>query len=167
MASQWYSLVSQNLYMAKILLAQLEHADEHAQVSGQPPAALREALTQGATELLLRGRSTLLIMIARYHQQKHATPSSLAELKALIPYEVQEIENLELLCDDHRSWWNHLGQLERSMVQPAAPKKTVSAENIIAISAEEGPDRSSERLQQTLKAMAEFARALEDQHGEW
>ena len=167
MASQWYSLVSQKLYMAKLLLAQLDHADEHAQVSGQPPAALREALLQGATELLLRGRSTLLIMIARYHQQKHATPGTLAELKALIPHEVPEIENLEWLSGDHRSWWSHLGQLEKSMSQPAAPKKTVSAENIIAISAEEGPDRSPERLQQTLNALTEFARGLEEQHGEW
>ncbi|HLT12691.1 MAG TPA: DUF6586 family protein [Marinobacter sp.] len=167
MASQWYSLVSQKVYLARLLLAQLEQTDELAQSSDQPPAALKEALTQGVTELLLRSRSSLLTMIARSHQQKHAAPQSLDELKALIPYEVQEVENLELLAGDRSSWWNHLAQLEKAISQPPAPKKTVSADNIIAVSAEEGPDRSAKRIQESLTALAEFARALEERHSEW
>ncbi|WP_372965752.1 DUF6586 family protein [Marinobacter sp.] len=165
MASQWYSLASQKLYLAQILLAQLGQANQIAK-AGQS-VALREALTQGIAELLLRARATLLTMIARYHQQKHAEPRSLEELKALLPYDTQEIDNLEALAADMNSWWYHLEQLEKAMKQPPVPKKTVSAENIIAVSSEQVTDRSPESLEKTLTAMIEFTRALEERQSEW
>ncbi len=166
MASQWYSLVSQKLFLASTLLNKLESAtgDETAP---RHPAADKEALSQGATELLLRARRLLLIMIARCHQRKKETPESLAELEALFPYEVHEVALLKELSETAGSWWHHLDQLESALSQPPVTRKNVTTENIIAISVEQGPDRSVEGLKQTLTAMTRFARSIEDQHGEW
>ncbi len=166
MASQWYSITSQKLYLAKILLSQLDQPIEQAQINPQT-AILKEAITQGAIELLLRARSTLLVMVAQYHQQKDAEPLSLEELKARISYETQDLEDLETLQSIPSSWWNHLVQLEKALKQPPVPKKTVSADNIIAISTEDVADRSAKGLQKTLTAMTDFARAVEDRHSEW
>lgn len=166
MASQWYSLTSQKLYLAKILLAQLEQPIERAQVNPQS-TMLNEAMTQGVIELLLRARSTLVVMIAQHHQQKGSEPLSLEELRTRIPYETEDLEELETLQRSPTSWWNHLAQLEKTLKQPPTPKKTVSADNIIAVSAEDGADRSAKSLQRTLTAMTDFARAVENRHNEW
>lgn len=66
MASQWYSLVTQKLFLAKTLLDQLE---------APAPAPRQEALTQGAVELMLRARKLLLVMIARHYQERRAMPA--------------------------------------------------------------------------------------------
>jgi hypothetical protein len=58
-------------------------------------------------------------------------------------------------------------QLERLQSRPPATKKTVSSENIIAVSADTGPDRSATALLKTLNAVKHFADDLEDQHSEW
>lgn len=166
MASQWFSLTSQKLHLAKILLAQLEQPIEQAQIN--PKSTLQnEAITQGVIELLLRARSTLMIMIAQHHQQKTSEPLTLDELKTRIPYDTQDLEDLETLQRSRTSWWSHLEQLEKTLTQPPAPKKTVSADNIIAVSAEDGADRSAKSLQTTLAAMTDFARTVEDRHNEW
>ena len=166
MASQWFSLTSQKLYLAKILLAQLEQPIEQAQVNPQS-ATRNEAVTQGVIELLLRARSTLMIMIAQHHQQKTSEPLSLEELKVRIPYQTQDLEDLDALQRSRTSWWSHLEQLEKAQTQPPSPKKSVSADNIIAVSAEDHADRSAKSLQNTLAAMSDFARAVEDRHNEW
>ncbi|MFV8571408.1 DUF6586 family protein [Marinobacter sp. SBS5] len=159
-------MTSQKLYLAKILLSQLEQPIEQAQVNPQS-AILKEAITQGIIELMLRARSALVVMIAQHHQQKDAEPLSLDELKTRIPYETQDLEDLETLQYTPSSWWNHLAQLEKALKQPPAPKKTVSADNIIAISTEDVADRSAKSLRETLTAMTDFARAVEDRHNEW
>lgn len=166
MASQWYSLTSQKLYLAKILLSQLDQAIDQAQVNPQN-TMLSEALTQGTIELLLRARGSLLVMIAQHHQQKDSEPQSIDDLRAKIPYETQDLADLETLQSTPSSWWNHLSQLEKALTQPPTPKKTVSADNIIAISAEDGADRSAKSLNNTLTAMTEFVRAVENRHSEW
>lgn len=50
---------------------------------------------------------------------------------------------------------------------PPATRKTVDTENIIAVSAETGPDRSAQALLKTLNAIKHFADDLEEQHSEW
>lgn len=167
MASQWYSLISQKLYLAQVLLRQLDQAEQCALTSGQPPAILKEAETQAIAEMLLRARDILLVMIARCHQQKTATPRTLQELKSLLPYEAQEVAALEVIATEPDSWWSHLEQLDRALGQPPVTKKTVSAENIIAIATENGPDRCSGALEKTRAAMTLFARELEERHSEW
>ncbi|MGC8119415.1 DUF6586 family protein [Marinobacter sp. VGCF2001] len=160
MASQWHSLVCQKLFLAKTLVARTEHAEEL-------PAADREALIQGAVELMLRARQLLLTMIARCHQNKAATPTTVDELETLFSYPIAEIGTLRELIDTTGSWWQHLDQLERALSEPPKPRKTVTDENIIAISAEQGPDRSAEALKSTLAAISATARAIDDQHSEW
>ncbi|PKM02999.1 MAG: hypothetical protein CVV16_10360, partial [Gammaproteobacteria bacterium HGW-Gammaproteobacteria-6] len=91
MASQWYSLVAQKLFLANTLLARLESDTKRS-------AAETEALSQGSAELLLRARRTLLVMIARYHQHKAEKPQTLAELETLFPYEVHETRLLRELA---------------------------------------------------------------------
>ncbi|GGC75536.1 DUF6586 family protein [Marinobacter halophilus] len=166
MASQWYSLVSQKLFLASTLLTRLE-SDGGNENTSRNPAADKEALSQGATELLLRARKLLLIMIARCHQHKAGKPDSLTELEALFPYEVHEVQLLKALSDTAGSWWHHLDQLEEALSQPHVTRKNVTTENIIAISVEQGPDRSPAALKHTLAAITRLARSIEDQHGEW
>ncbi|MDP4546747.1 MAG: DUF6586 family protein [Marinobacter sp.] len=166
MASQWYSLTSQKLNLAKTLLSQLNQTIDQAQVNPQS-TMLNEAIIQGTVELLLRARRTLLVMIAQHHQQKDSEPLPLEELRTRIPYETQDLADLEILQSTPSSWWNHLSHLEKALKQPPTPKKTVSADNIIAVSAEDVADRSAKSLNDTLTAMTEFARAVENRHNEW
>lgn len=166
MASQWYSLVSQKLFLAGTLLARLE-SDTANGNTGQNLTAEKEALSQGATELLLRARQSLLIMIARCHQHKAENPGTLAELEALFPYEAHEVQLLKELSDTSENWWHHLDQLEAALSQPPVTRKNVTGENIIAISVEQGPDRSADALKSTLAEITRLARSIEDQHSEW
>lgn len=169
MASQWHSLVSQKLFLARTLLGQLDDAAEGP--SGRPgneaeQALRREAAIQGAIELLLRSRRLLLVMTARLYQQRTEELASLAELAALTG-ENSDVARLRELEHTSGSWWNHLDQMERSQGRPPATRKTVSADNIIAVSAESAPDRSASALHKTLRAMKNFADDLEEQHSEW
>lgn len=164
MASQWYSLVSQKLYLAKVLLEQAQAAPS---AGSHPTSAVQESLNQATVEMLLRAKQALLAMIAGCYQQKAARPGSLAELKGLLAYEVPEVSELELLAASDGNWWSHLQELERLLSEPAAPKKHTSTENVIAVSADNTPDRSLPALEQTRAAMMAFARRLEEQHSEW
>ncbi len=167
MASQWYSVVSQKLYLARVLLTQLEQAENSALANNQAPAVVKQALAQATAEMLIRAQGGLLIMVARCYQQKNAHPQTVAELKALFGYEVQDVTALEQLAADPTSWWAHLVQLNRALGEPAAPRKTVAEENIIAVAAEEEADFSPSALEKTRGAMAHFVRELEEQHSEW
>ncbi|PTB98407.1 hypothetical protein C9993_07860, partial [Marinobacter sp. Z-F4-2] len=87
MASQWHSLVSQKLFLARTLLQPLDRPTDEAleQRPNEAEQALRrEAAIQGAIELLLRSRKLLLVMVARLYQRKSEEPSTLDELVALI-----------------------------------------------------------------------------------
>ncbi len=170
MASQWHSLVSQKLFLAKTLLRQLDLPALAA--NGEPApeaeqALRREAAIQGAIELVLRSRKLVLVMIARLYQERNAEPESLEELAALIGADASEVDRLRNLARESGSWWNHLDQLEQSQSRPPATRKTVTDDNIIAVSAETGPDRSAAGLLRTLGALKHFADDLEEQHSEW
>lgn len=167
MASQWHSLVSQKLFLAGTLLRQIERAGAADQPSGTEQTLQREAYLQGAIELMLRGRQLLLVMIARLYQEKSEQPATLDALGTLIGPESSEVIRLRELEQKPGSWWNHLDQLDSLQSRPPATRKTVSAENIIAVSAETGPDRSVASLLETLSALKQFANDLEEQHSEW
>ncbi|MCK2150004.1 hypothetical protein MYE70_13130 [Marinobacter alexandrii] len=166
MASQWHSLVSQKLVLARVLLSQAASGDQRSD-SEAAHALGREAMKQGSIELLLRARGLLLVMIARLYQQRTEEPATLDELAALIGDEANEVSRLRELAGQANNWWNHLDQLAASQSRPPINRKSVSAENIIAVSADTGPDRSIDALRQTLDAMKIFADALEEQHSEW
>lgn len=168
MASQWYSLVSQKLFLARTLLETPTETDDTGNPVLTPVQKLQyEAATQGSIELLLRARRLLLVMIARFYQKRSEEPSSLEELASLIGEQTTETGQLRTLEQEAGSWWNCLDQLETAQSRPAATRKTVNAENIIAVSAESGPDRSAQSLMKTLNAIKKFADNLEEQHGEW
>lgn len=170
MASQWHSLVSQKLFLARTLLGQLESvsgSDPNTAVPEAEQALRREAAIQGATELMIRSRTLLLGMIARLYQHKSAEPSTLAELAVVVGETPNELQRLRELEQQAGSWWNHLDQLETAQSRPPAPRKTVSEDNIIAVAAETGPDRSAAALLKTLGAMKNFANDLAEQHSEW
>lgn len=158
MASPWHSLVSQKIFLARTLLGQLDENDT---------VPRREALVQGAIELALRARKQLLVMIARMYQDKQARPDTLAGLNELLGGDIPETAELNHLAGDANSWWNHLEQLERHQDNPPATKKTVSDENVIAVSADTGPDRSKQALERTLSALKHFTDTLEERHSEW
>lgn len=158
MASQWHSLISQKIFLARTLLSQRDQSDSI-------PA--QEALWQGATELSLRSRQLLLTMIARFYQDRKSEPKSLGALRELLGDEVPEIAELEALATGSANWWGYLEQLEHYQSRPAAPKKTISDENIIAVAADTGPDRSSRTLNQALTDLKQFTDALEERHSEW
>lgn len=158
MASPWHSAVSQKVFVARTLLGQL---------SGCDSAALREALTQGSVELALRARSLMMVMIARMYQHKQARPDTLTGLVELLGDDIPEITELEQLAGRADSWWYHLEQLEQHQGNPPAAKKTVSSENVIAVSADPGPDRSKQALEHTLDSIKHFTDNLEERHSEW
>ncbi len=166
MASQWYSLVSQKLFLARTLLGQID-APADATVNEAELALRRESIIQGTIELMLRSRKLSLVMIARFYQHKHEEPASLEELATLIGEDARDISRLRDLEMSPGSWWNHLDQLERSQSHPPIARKTVSTENVIAIAEDSGPDRSAAALNRTLTAMKNFADNLEEQHSEW
>lgn len=164
MASQWYSLVSQKLFMARVLLRQADTASSGEDASD---ALQREAGLQGSIELTLRARRLLLIMVAKLYQQKQSDPETLEALVTLLGEDNPETAELLTLARKGGSWWNHLDQLEAAQAKPPATRKTVSAENIIAISADSGPDRSAAALGKVLDALKQFADTLEERHSEW
>ncbi len=170
MASQWHSLVSQKLFLAKTLLQQLETpfvSNQGQPVSEAEQALRREAAIQGAIELGLRSRKLLLVMLARHYQQRQAEPASLEALAELIGQETSEVQHLTLLSRQAGSWWHHLDQLEHAQSRPPAPRKSVSTDNLIAVSVADGPDRSAAGLAKSLDAMKRFADDLEERHSEW
>ncbi len=158
MASQWYTLVTQKLFLAKHLVNQTTAADT---------AAAREAGLQGATELALRARGQMLTMIARYYQLKQAAPESIEELSDLLGGAAPELAELESLARQPGSWWHHLDQLAHFQSQPPEPKKAATDDNIIAVAAAQGPDRSADALNHTLESARQFAQSLEERHSEW
>lgn len=158
MASQWYSQVTQKLFLSQHLVNQARLADTAAGV---------EAGLQGATELALRARRMTLVMIARFYQLKQATPDSIEDLVALLDQSAPELRELEALTQTPGSWWQHLDQLEQFQSQPPARKKAAEDENIIAVTATHGPDRTPEALENTLKSARQFAQSLEERHSEW
>lgn len=158
MASPWHSLVSQKIFLARTLLGQLDENDT---------VPRREALVQGAIELALRARKQVLVMIARMYQDKQGRPDTLAGLNELLGGDVPETTELNHLAGDANSWWSHLEQLEHHQDNPPAMKKTVSNENVIAVSADTGPDRSKQALERTLSAIKQFTDTLEERHSEW
>lgn len=162
MASQWYSLVSQKLFMARTLTGRADSGQ-----TGDESALEREALIQGAIELTLRARRLLLVMIARFYQHRNSEPESLEALIQLVGEDVPETEALQALAGEAGSWWQHLDQLDAAQGKPPATRKTVSAENIIAIAAASGPDRSPPALYASLNALKQFADTLEERHSEW
>lgn len=158
MASQWHSLVSQKVFLAKTLLSQRDRSDS-------VPA--QEACWQGAVELTLRARQLVLVMIARLYQDKQSEPTSLEALRALLGDNSPEVAELESLSTSSSNWWVYLSELEHHQTHPPAPKKAASDENIIAVAADTGPDRSSPGLNQALADLKHFIDTLEERHSEW
>lgn len=158
MASQWYTQISQKLYLAKTLLSLQETVTSPVE---------QEAANQGAIELALRARELILAMVAELYQHKHATPGNLESLISLIGPDLPEAVELDSLAGQPESWWFRLDQLDSALSQPPARKKSVSDDNIIAISVEAGPDRSIAAVQQILAAMKQYADALVERHQEW
>lgn len=158
MASQWHSLISQKVFLARTLLTQRDAADSRP---------VQEALWQGAAELAIRSRQLVLVMIARFYQDKKSEPVSLENLRALLGDDIPEIAELEALASGSSNWWLYLSELEHYLTRPPAAKKTVSDENIIAIAADNGPDRSSQTLVQALATIKQFTDVLEERHSEW
>jgi len=158
MASQWHSLISQKIYLAISLLSQREETDS---------IPMQEALWQGALELTLRSRQLLLIMVTRLYQDKQSEPGTLEALRAQLGEGVPEAAELDELAKGASNWWVYLNQLEHDQTRPPPPKKNVSDENIIAIAADNGPDRSSKALNQALTDLKYYIDALEERHSEW
>lgn len=157
MSAQWHSLVSQKIFLASRLAGLCREQDV---------AMDREACLQGAIELALQARQLMLTLVARYHQQKQATPESLDALLAVIPG-TPDADMLTELAQAPDSWWNHLEQLGAFHSQPPKQQKSVSDDNIIAVSVASGPDRSVEGLLESLAAMKSFVTELGERHAEW
>ncbi len=158
MSSDRYTLTLQKLFLAETLI----------KISRQAPdRSTAEATLQGAIELSLRGRRCLLMMIAQYYQHKSERPESLVELRKLIGEDAPETVQLMAIANQHGSWWNHLDQMELSQSQPPNKKKTISEDNIIAVTIDTGPDRSATSLTDSLAAMKQYLVTLTERHDEW
>jgi hypothetical protein len=106
-------------------------------------------------------------MIARLYQNKKSEPVSLEALRSLLGETAPELTELEALSAGASNWWVYLSELEHYQTRPPAPKKAASDENIIAVAADTGPDRSSSALNQALADLKHFTDTLEERHSEW
>lgn len=93
-------------------------------------------------------------------------PASLEALTALIG-DTPDAEILLRLSRATGNWWQHLELLEQSQSRPPQQQKSISDENVIAVSVASGPDRSADGLIDTLTAMKTFVTDLGERHAEW
>ncbi|MCH8496928.1 MAG: hypothetical protein LAT63_00490 [Marinobacter sp.] len=157
MAPEWFSLVSQKLFLAEQLIDRCEH-------TAQP---LQEAQLQGSIELIARARQTLLSLVAQLYQHRQVQPENLPELLAWLEPAVPEYHELTELSQALDGWWLQLDALIQHQQRPPQKKKQVSDENIIAISVQTGPDRTKSALLAIISAMKSYVKTLEARHAEW
>lgn len=158
MTSEWMTLAFQQLFLAQTLLQFQSRTGDRSQY---------EAVRQGATELALRARCNVLKQMAQFYQHDVKQVNSLDTLIAVAGAEIPELEQLETVARQTNSWWSHLDQLEHDQANPPTRKKTISDDNIIAVSVNTGPDRSIETLSASLKSLKQFMTTLTERHEEW
>lgn len=158
MASQWPSFTKQKVFLATTLI---QLADNQAH------AAEREAAIQGTIALLVEARDALLQLIADIYQVRHAAPSNLEELVDLLEGERTELEELRALSVQAGSWWQRIEILRQAQRQPMQRKASVEQENLIAVAADSGPDRSTATLRDTALALKRYIEMILERHDEW
>ncbi|HEV8078827.1 MAG TPA: hypothetical protein VGP45_10620 [Marinobacter sp.] len=158
MAAAWHSHLAGKLALAQALLKLAVNSNQPLQ---------QEACKQGAIELMLRSRRLLLFTLAGCYQQRNGQPQSIDQLGKLIGTDAPEVQQRLALQAGADNWWNHLEQLEEVQNRPPATKKTVSNDNIIAITAAVGADRSLASVQASLSALKQFSVDVEARHSEW
>ncbi|WP_148862323.1 DUF6586 family protein [Marinobacter fonticola] len=158
MASQWPSFTKQKAFLASTLL-RIADRQEHA--------AEREASIQGAVALLHEARTALLQLIAELYQVRHTSPRGLDELADLVAGESAEIGELRELAMRPGSWWQHIEVLTQTQRHPAQRKLSVEQDNLIAVSAESGPDRSTSALLNTAAGLKQYIEIILERHDEW
>lgn len=159
MASDWPSFAKQKIYLASSLLRLS---------TGQTDAPSRESVIQGAIALLGEARKSLLGLIADVYQVRNAQPQTLDELEALLDNNCAELEELRRLAGDHTSWWQHIEQLASRQQRPTKTShKAAAQDNLIAVSADTGPDRSLDALQASAQALKLYIESIVERHAEW
>ncbi|MGP4844950.1 DUF6586 family protein [Marinobacter sp. 1Y8] len=159
MASDWPSFAKQKIYLASSLLRLS---------NGQTDAPAREAVIQGAIALLGEARKSLLGLIADAYQVRKAQPQTLDELETLLENTCAELEELRQIAGDHASWWQHIEQLTALQQRPAkVQNKAIAQDNLIAVSAVTGPDRSLDALQASAQALKHYIDSVVERHAEW
>ena len=158
MAAAWHSHLAGKLALAQTLLRLAVSSNQSLQ---------QEACKQGAIELMLRSQRLLLYTLAVCYQQRSGKPQSVDQLAQLIGTDAPEVQQLLALQANTDSWWSHLEQLTDAQNRPPAAKKTVSNDNIIAITAAVGADRSLASVQASLSAFKQFSADVEARHSEW
>ncbi|MEH6355709.1 MAG: hypothetical protein V7760_06740 [Marinobacter sp.] len=158
MAAAWHSHLAGKLALAQTLLRLAVNSNQPLQ---------QEACKQGAIELMLRSRALLLYTLAVCYQQRKGQPQNIDQLGNLIGADAPEVQQLLALQASADSWWNHLEQLGDAQNRPPAAKKTISNDNIIAITAAVGADRSLSSVQASLSAIKQFSADVEARHSEW
>jgi hypothetical protein len=158
MAAAWHSHLAGKLALAQTLLRLAVSSNQSLQ---------QEACKQGAIELMLRSQRLLLYTLAVCYQQRSGKPQSVDQLAQLIGSDAPEVQQLLALQANTDSWWSHLEQLADAQNRPPAAKKTVSNDNIIAITAAVGADRSLASVQASLSALKQFSADVEARHSEW
>ncbi|MEQ5834337.1 hypothetical protein J3364_04885 [Marinobacter sp. NFXS9] len=158
MASQWPSFTRQKLFLASTLF-RLAEQQEHA--------VEREASIQGGIALLAESRQALLRVIADIYQARQQAPQSLDALADSIGGDRAEVEELRRLAMEPGSWWQQTEQLLSEQQRPTERKAPTEQENMIAIAAQNGPDRALPALQETAGGMKTYLEMVVERHDEW
>ncbi|BES71985.1 hypothetical protein RE428_30030 [Marinobacter nanhaiticus D15-8W] len=158
MASQWPSFTKQQVFLATTLIRVAER---------QAQAAEREAATQGAVALLIEARTALLRLVADIYQVRNAAPRGLDELADLLAGDQAELNELRSLAADPGSWWQHIEFMVQAQQRPSERKSPAERENMIAVAADSGPDRSVAALLETAKALKHYVEMILERHDEW
>ncbi|WP_111497738.1 DUF6586 family protein [Marinobacter bohaiensis] len=158
MASQWPTFTRQKLFLANTLFRLAEEQDQ---------ATRREASLQGGVALLSETRSALLSLIADLYQVSPASRNSIDALAEAIDYTCREVEELRALATEPGSWWQHVDGLLAEQGRPVDRKKAEAQDNLIAVSAQSGPDRTPAELLKTTEAIRRYIDGVLERHEEW
>lgn len=159
MASHWPSFTRQKLFLASTLFrmaGQQDHANG------------KEAAIQGGIALLEEARRALLKLIADTYQIRDQSPATLDALADCLAGDRIELDELRALATQPGSWWHQLEQLTRDQNRPGQRAATAPVEeNLIAVAAQTGPDRTIPALLKTADGMKHYMEMILERHDEW
>ncbi|MFE8069555.1 hypothetical protein QQM79_00705 [Marinobacteraceae bacterium S3BR75-40.1] len=161
MIAPWQRLLNEKLYLARQLLDEADKATDRAY-------AQTESRIQGALALLIQTRQLYLVLIAHIYQHKKVEEvAGLDALRNLVGEENHEYRVLKAAEEVGDHWWTRLRRLERETLTPRPEKQKPVDDNIIAMTAAVGEDRTPEALRTLIDTVRHDVNTLCERHSEW
>lgn len=167
MSTKWQGLVQEKLFLARVLFKKADALAAQRSPIQSEDAGYETGLVQGGLALMFQARDAMLVLIAQLNQSKAREIHGLAGLAEALGETNGDVVRLTELSLRRESWWQQLNSLQRWSNQPREPAVRPREDNLIAISAAEGPDLSLPGLLQLNSDMKQYLTELSQWHGEW